>query len=77
MDELAKVRALLPHWIEHNSEHAAEFLRWADKVRAASYKEVAEDIALAAKQLDQVNENLAAALEALGGPSEGLSHHEH
>lgn len=77
MNELAKVRALLPHWIEHNSEHAAEFLRWADKVGAASHKEVAEDIALAAKQLDQVNETLAAALEALGGQSEGVFHHEH
>ena len=77
MDDMAKVRALLPHWIEHNSEHAAEFLKWADNVRAASYKEVAENIALAAKQLDQVNETLAVALGALGGPSEGGSHHEH
>ena len=77
MNDMAKVRALLPHWIEHNSEHAAEFLRWADRVRAAGLQDVSEDITLAARQLDRVNETLAAALEALGGPSEGVSHHEH
>ena len=77
MNNMDKARALLPHWIEHNSEHAAEFLNWADKVRAAGHKDVAEDIALAAKQLDQVNETLAAALETLGGPSEAVHHHEH
>ena len=25
MTDLDKLRALLPHWIEHNAEHAAEF----------------------------------------------------
>jgi len=25
MDEVEKLRVLLPHWIEHNSEHAEEF----------------------------------------------------
>lgn len=77
MNDQEKVRALLPHWIEHNSEHAAEFLRWADRVRAAGGEDVAEEIALAAKQLAWVNEALASALEALGGPAEHASHHQH
>ena len=66
-----KVRALLPHWIEHNDEHAAEFRRWAEKVHAAGQEEVAEEIALAAKELGWVNEALSAALEKLGGPLKG------
>jgi hypothetical protein len=66
MNDQEKVRALLPHWIEHNAEHAAEFRRWAEKVRAAGQEEVAEEIALAAKELGQVNEALTAALERLG-----------
>ena len=66
MDDLAKIRALLPHWIEHNEEHAAEFDQWAGRVRAAGREEVAEEIALAAKQLAWVNEALTAALEKLG-----------
>ena len=30
-----KLRILLPHWIEHNAEHAAEFRQWAGKARGA------------------------------------------
>ncbi len=68
MTDRDKVRALLPHWIEHNDEHAAEFRRWAENVHAAGQEEVAEEIALAAKQLGWVNEALSAALKKLGGP---------
>ena len=66
MDDLAKIRALLPHWIEHNDEHAAEFDQWAERVRTTGQEGVAEEIALAAKQLGWVNEALSAALEKLG-----------
>jgi hypothetical protein len=62
-----KLRVLLPHWIEHNAEHAAEFRLWAEKARVAGQEEVAEEIALAAKELGWVNEALSAALEKLGG----------
>jgi hypothetical protein len=40
MTELDKLRALLPHWIEHNAEHAAEFRNWAEKARATGWEEV-------------------------------------
>ena len=61
-----KLRVLLPHWIEHNTEHAAEFRQWAEKARAAGLAEVGDEIALAAKELGWVNEALADALERLG-----------
>jgi hypothetical protein len=60
-----KLRALLPHWIEHNAEHAAEFRNWAEKARAAGQEEIAEEIDTAAKELGWVNEALRAALEKL------------
>jgi hypothetical protein len=60
-----KLRLLLPHWIEHNDEHAADFRNWAEKARAAGQKEVAEEIDTAAKELGWVNEALEAALEKL------------
>ena len=60
-----KLRVLLPHWIEHNDEHAADFRQWAEKVRAAGQEEVAEEIDTAAKELGWVNEALRAALEKL------------
>jgi hypothetical protein len=67
MTDQSKLRALLPHWIEHNAEHAAEFRLWAEKARAAGQEEVAEEIDTAAKQLGWVNEALSAALDKLGG----------
>jgi hypothetical protein len=62
-----KLRALLPHWIEHNSEHAAEFRLWAEKAQAAGREDVAEEIVLAAKQLGWVNEALNDARKKLEG----------
>jgi hypothetical protein len=67
--DVDKLRVLLPHWIEHNAEHAAEFRTWAEKARAAGQEEVAEEIDTAAKELGWVNDALNAALNALGGPS--------
>lgn len=64
-----KLRVLLPHWIEHNDEHAEEFRAWAERARASGSEEAADQIALAAKQLDWVNEALRAALEKLGPPA--------
>ena len=67
MTDLDKLRALLPHWIEHNAEHAAEFQLWAEKARASGQEEVAEEIDTAAKELGWVNEALSAALRKLSG----------
>jgi hypothetical protein len=66
MSDLAKLQVLLPHWMEHNDEHAAEFREWAEKARAAGQEDMAEEINRAARQLKSVNEALAAALEKLG-----------
>lgn len=68
MKDLEKLRVLLPHWIEHNDEHAAEFREWA--VRAG---EAEEDILEAARLLEQATGLLQSAMEKLGGPLE-LNH---
>lgn len=60
--EREKLRLLIPHWMEHNDEHADEFRRWAGQAGDA-----AADILAAADALTQVNQSLAAALEKLGG----------
>jgi hypothetical protein len=58
-----KLRFLIPHWIEHNLEHANEFRDWASKVGIAH-----EDILKAAEHLEKANHALEAGLEKLGGP---------
>ena len=65
MKETDKLRVLLPHWIEHNDEHAAQFRQWA--VRAG---EAEEDILEAARLLEQATGLLRSAMEKLGGSLE-------
>jgi len=72
MKEREKLRILLPHWIEHNGEHAEEFRRWADRSGSA------EELILAAAELvEEANERLEEALEALGGAPEHRHSHAH
>lgn len=71
MNEVDKLRVLIPHWIEHNDEHAGEFRRWAEEAGGAT-----EDILNAADSMSRVNQSLAIALEKLGGALPH-SHHEH
>jgi hypothetical protein len=71
MNEIEKLRTLIPHWIEHNEEHANEFIRWADQAG-----EAAADIRAAAMAMAKVNEALSVAVEKLGGPIH-LNHLHH
>jgi len=63
MEETEKLRVLLPHWIEHNGEHAGEFREWAE--RAGEARNALLD---AARLVDEANARLQEALEQLGGP---------
>ncbi len=70
MNEQEKLRVLIPHWIEHNEEHANEFRRWAETAGGA-----APEILAAADAMAGANESLAAALEKLGGVLDRPHHH--
>ena len=72
MNEIDKLRVLLPHWIAHNGEHADEFREWAGRAGAAE-----PDILEAAKLVEEANACLEVALEQLGGPLEHQHHHPH
>jgi len=67
-----KLRIIIPHWIEHNLEHAKEFRQWAEEHTIA-----AEDLAAAAVAIDQANQKLASGLEKLGGKLEQPNNHGH
>ncbi len=70
MTDIEKLRALLPHWIEHNTEHANEFHVWIKRIQAADQAHVADHLQAAAEKLDQVNRELQTAL----GHLEGVDH---
>jgi alcohol dehydrogenase YqhD (iron-dependent ADH family) len=66
-DDLTKLRILLPHWIEHNEEHAASFERWVPRARAVRQGETAQRIEEAVERMAACNQALRAALAALEG----------
>lgn len=68
MNELDKLRVLLPHWIEHNEEHAADYVRWVEMAQTAGYEAAAGRIRAAIEHVAQANAALQEALDALGGP---------
>ena len=72
MTETDKLRVLLQHWMEHNEEHAAEFLRWSEKAGPAAVV-----VRQAAEKMKDVNQELSSALELLGGPLEHPHGHDH
>lgn len=67
MQEIEKLRVLIPHWIEHNQEHASEFLNYIEFAGEAQ-----QDIQAASEAMKQINAFLESALAKLGGP---LDHH--
>jgi hypothetical protein len=64
-DDLAKLRILLPHWIEHNDEHTESFQEWAERARKLGQEETAQRIEEAVERMAVCNEALAEALKAL------------
>jgi hypothetical protein len=70
MNDVDEIRMLLPHWIEHNAEHAAEFRGWAERVQQTGEDSAAQGIVFAANALDAANDALQVALKQLGGPLE-------
>ena len=41
MNDTEKLKILLPHWMEHNEEHAASFESWAKTMRSIGREDVA------------------------------------
>lgn len=76
MTDLDKLRALLPHWIEHNAEHAAEFRTWVERAQTLGQEHAAEQLAAAIAKMDAANHHLQDALEHLGGAFDA-SNHDH
>jgi hypothetical protein len=83
MTDIDKLRTLLPHWVAHNAEHAAEFRAWIERVRAIGQAHVVEHLEAAIQKMDAANHDLQTALEHLGGASDALdrdhlhTHHDH
>lgn len=76
-DTVEKLRVLLPHWVEHNRSHKAEFVKWAAEARKDGLEEVAALIEKAAAGLDSADAALTNALGKVGGAAGDGHHHHH
>jgi nickel/cobalt exporter len=64
-DEIAKLKALLNYWVEHNKEHSQEFKEWADKAKLFKEPQAYEEMLQAAQYMDKASECLSRALRGL------------
>ncbi len=80
MNDIEKLRVLLPHWITHNREHGGEFGSWSEKVRGAGAShadEIAAQLDKAVTACDEVTQALEKAMELAGGPLDHTHTHHH
>ncbi len=77
MNDLEKLRVILPHWIGHNAEHGREFARWADLIQEAGEGDIAELLRRAERDLREAEKALGKALEKAGGPLPADHGHHH
>jgi hypothetical protein len=66
-EERDKLRVLLNYWVEHNREHSQEFREWADKAKAFGEVEIADEMLLAAQEMDKASKLLSQSLKRLEG----------
>jgi len=77
MNDLEKLRVLLPHGIEHNLGHGNEFAKWAELLRGTGETHLADLLEKAGASLKEADAALRAALERSGGALQGHDHHHH
>ena len=67
MKDLEKLQFLLPHWIEHNAEHADELRSWADSMQHSGNVDATKMLSAAAASLQKAGEHLSKLLKESGG----------
>jgi hypothetical protein len=65
-EDLAKLKHLVGHWIEHNKSHEASYLEWASRARDLGEPTTAEFLEMAVEQMEEADAMLAEAQAALG-----------
>ncbi|HIJ79023.1 MAG: hypothetical protein OEY01_08395 [Desulfobulbaceae bacterium] len=74
---IEKLQILLPHWVEHNNNHEAEFSKWAEAAGQAGEKSLAELLNKAVASMAATDAILKEALKLVGGPGKEHHHHHH
>lgn len=75
MNDLEKLRVVLPHWIEHNIGHGREFAHWAEILLLGGEEELAHLLKKAEAFLQEADSVLKEALLKAGGEMHDENHH--
>ena len=70
MNTLEKLRKLIPHWQEHNEEHAQSYRRWAEEAEADGHHKVAEILKRLYEETIRINFLFEEARKEVEGKSE-------
>ncbi len=65
MDELEKLKKLLPHWMKHNDEHAMTYRDWAEKMSTLGKKELSEALKAIHQESQKLRELFEEALRVV------------
>ncbi len=78
MNEIEKLRVILPHWIEHNKSHENEFNKWLNIINNAGESEVGTLLNKAVMSLHEIDTVLSQIAEIVGTlPAEHSHDHTH
>jgi hypothetical protein len=66
MNDREKLRFLIPHWVEHNAEHASELRTWAGRLQLAGETEMAQRLSAAAASLEKAGDHLVELSDEIG-----------
>jgi len=65
MNELEKLKVLLPHWMGHNNEHAESYRDWAEKVSSLGNEELSKILFSLSHETRKLNELFEEAMKKI------------
>ena len=66
MNDIEKLKLMIPHWIEHNNSHCEEFAKWADIIKNTGDKNTAKLLYKAIDGLAGADKALTKIMDSLG-----------
>ena len=80
MNEIEKLRVILPHWIEHNKNHEKEFNKWMAIINKGNETDIAALLNRAVSSLQDIDTVLSLIADKIGAlkgeDSQGHTHHQ-
>lgn len=64
MDDIEKLRRLIPHWIEHNEEHSESYKHWAQRINESN-PELSQILYEVSREGEKLNDLLKKAIKLL------------